>query len=76
MLGKFLLVFPYEWKELKVSKTDFAIICRVFWKHVSGESCLQEDLDKKDKVSQCLTLSRLRMGGGGGDSTHGNFESR
>ena len=43
---KFLINFS----RLKVISTNLSFYFRVFWKHMTGESCLQEDHDKKDKV--------------------------
>ena len=29
---------------------DYVLFSRVFWKHLNGDSCLQEEPDKKEKV--------------------------
>ena len=38
-----------------------SFISRVLWKHLSGESCLQEEQDKKEKVSQTKSLGEQIM---------------
>ena len=29
---------------------DYVLFSRVFWKHLNGDSCLQEEQDKKERV--------------------------